>query len=130
MKGCLLTALLALVLVVALGLGGYFAGKRYIEANLPAWEAEYPILGALSALLSLDRDDAAGWPRRVEGRGEGHIPVNAFYWSFVNKWLSADGLAFRLVFTGPQQNDSWNTLRGRFVRRLTSAATGPRSMTR
>jgi hypothetical protein len=37
-----------------------------------------------------------------------------FFWNFSNKWLSADGLDFTLVFTGIGDNDSWNTIRGRF----------------
>lgn len=50
------------------------------------------------------------------GWGSGVIPANTFYWNFVNKWLSTDGCEFTLVFTGRKQNDSWNTIRGRFVR--------------
>jgi hypothetical protein len=46
--------------------------------------------------------------------GRGHIPENTFYWNFVNKWLSQDGQDFTLVFTGRKENDSWNTIRGRF----------------
>jgi hypothetical protein len=51
------------------------------------------------------------------GWGKGHVPENTFYWSFVNKWLSRDGRDFTLVFTGRKENDSWNTVRGRFVLR-------------
>jgi hypothetical protein len=50
-----------------------------------------------------------------EGWGRGHVSVNTFYWGFVNKWLSGDGRHFTLTFTGRKENDSWNTLRGRFV---------------
>lgn len=47
--------------------------------------------------------------------GDGHIEVSGFYWNFANKWLSADGTRFTLVFTGKNTNDSWNTVAGRFV---------------
>lgn len=49
--------------------------------------------------------------------GEGHVPLNTFYWNFCNKWLSADGREFSLTFTGQKENDSWNVLRGEFVLR-------------
>ena len=49
--------------------------------------------------------------------GQGHVPVNTFYWNFSNKWLSADGTDFSLIFTGRKENDSWNVLRGVFVLR-------------
>jgi len=64
------------------------------------------------------------------GWGRGHVPVNAFYWSFANKWLSADGLDFTMIFTGRKQNDSWNTLRGRFHRRPANAALATRDARR
>ncbi len=48
--------------------------------------------------------------------GEGHVPLNTFYWNFSNKWLSPDGTGFSLIFTGRQENDSWNVLRGVFGR--------------
>jgi len=47
--------------------------------------------------------------------GEGHIPVNAFYWNFSNKWMSEDGKSFSLIFTGRKENDSFNLVRGKFV---------------
>jgi MYXO-CTERM domain-containing protein len=37
-----------------------------------------------------------------------------FFWNFSNKWLSADGRDFTIVFTGVGDNDSWNTVRGSF----------------
>jgi hypothetical protein len=46
--------------------------------------------------------------------GAGEIETSAFYWNFSNKWLSADGKDFTLIFTGRNSNDSWNTVRGRF----------------
>ncbi len=47
--------------------------------------------------------------------GRGHVSLNTFYWNFVNKWVSPDGQNFTMVFTGRKENDSWNTIRGRFV---------------
>lgn len=49
--------------------------------------------------------------------GEGHIPLNTFYWNFPTKWISADGMRFTLLFTGRTENDSFNAVRGRFIRR-------------
>ncbi|HWP91063.1 MAG TPA: DUF4185 domain-containing protein [Thermodesulfobacteriota bacterium] len=47
--------------------------------------------------------------------GAPNIEPNTFYWNFSNKWLSADGRNFVLVFTGKEFNDSWNTLEGTFL---------------
>jgi hypothetical protein len=49
------------------------------------------------------------------GWGAGYIETNTFFWNFSNKWLSADGMDFVLVFTGKNSNDSWNIIRGTFV---------------
>ena len=46
--------------------------------------------------------------------GEGHFPLNTFFWNFSNKWTSADGKQFTLLFTGRKENDSFNVLRGKF----------------
>jgi MYXO-CTERM domain-containing protein len=48
----------------------------------------------------------------LEGFGAGEIETSAFFWNFSNKWLSADGTDFVLVFTGVNENDSWNTVEG------------------
>lgn len=45
--------------------------------------------------------------------GRGHIDATAFYYNFSNKWSSDDN--FVLVFSGIKANDSWNTVKGRFV---------------
>jgi len=50
-----------------------------------------------------------------EDWGKGHIEVSTFYWNFNPKWLSADGMDFTMVFSGKNSNDSWNTVKGRFV---------------
>lgn len=47
--------------------------------------------------------------------GEGHIPLNTFYWNFSNKWMSEDGKSFSLIFTGRKENDSFNLMRGQFI---------------
>lgn len=49
--------------------------------------------------------------------GQDFVPVNTFYWSFSNKWLSPDGTDFSLIFTGRKQNDSWNVVPGVFILR-------------
>ncbi|MFW6370660.1 MAG: hypothetical protein ACOC10_05570 [Bacteroidota bacterium] len=46
--------------------------------------------------------------------GDGHVPLNTFYWNFSNKWLSQDGKTFSLIFTGRKENDSFNMIRGKF----------------
>ncbi|MBW2524702.1 MAG: DUF4185 domain-containing protein [Deltaproteobacteria bacterium] len=46
--------------------------------------------------------------------GSGEIELTTFYWSFSNKWTSADGRSFTLVFTGRASNDSWNVVEGAF----------------
>ncbi len=38
-----------------------------------------------------------------------------FFWNFSNKWLSADGRDFTLLFTGKDENDSWNSVPGTFL---------------
>ncbi len=48
----------------------------------------------------------------AEGAG---IQQSTFYYNFSNKWLSEDGLDFVMVFTGVGENDSWNTVTGRFA---------------
>jgi hypothetical protein len=51
----------------------------------------------------------------ANGFGEGLIEQSTFFWNLSNKWLSADGQDFVLVFTGVSQNDAWNTVQGRFI---------------
>jgi hypothetical protein len=40
-----------------------------------------------------------------------------FFWNFSNKWLSEDSTSLVLVFTGTDDNDAWNTVKGRFLLR-------------
>lgn len=48
------------------------------------------------------------------GFGAPHIQSNTFYWNFSSKWFSEDGLQFVLIFTGRNENDSWNSVEGSF----------------
>ena len=48
---------------------------------------------------------------------DGGIAQTTFFYNFSNKWLSDDGQKFVLVFTGIKENDSWNTVSGRFILR-------------
>ena len=41
--------------------------------------------------------------------------LETFFWNFSNKWLSEDGRAFTLIYTGIGAHDSWNTVKGHFV---------------
>jgi hypothetical protein len=59
------------------------------------------------------------------GFGAPSIETTAFFWNFANKWLSADGRQFTLVFTGINSNDSWNTVRGTFRSATTGDSTAP-----
>jgi hypothetical protein len=50
------------------------------------------------------------------GSDSGISDVNkSFFWNFANKWLSADGRDFVCVFTGTNNLDSLNLVRGQFV---------------
>jgi hypothetical protein len=52
---------------------------------------------------------------REEGWGSDHVERSIFHWFFAPAWFSDDGLEFTLVFSGRDENDSWNTIRGRFT---------------
>lgn len=47
--------------------------------------------------------------------GAPSIKPTTFYLNFSNKWLSHDGLEFVAVFTGIKENDSWNSVEGKFI---------------
>ncbi|MEM8948911.1 MAG: DUF4185 domain-containing protein [Pseudomonadota bacterium] len=40
---------------------------------------------------------------------------NGFMWVFPSKWLSDNGEEFVMIYTGKGRNDSWNTVKGRFL---------------
>lgn len=48
------------------------------------------------------------------------ISRNTFFYNFSNKWMSQDGLNFTLIFTGVKENDSWNSINGKFTMRTES----------
>lgn len=48
--------------------------------------------------------------------GADHIESSTFFWNFAPKWFNDDGSEFTLVFTGRGSNDSWNSVKGRFIR--------------
>lgn len=50
-----------------------------------------------------------GYYNNWENRGSN------FFWNFSSKWMSADGLNFTLIYTGINENDAWNAVRGRFL---------------
>lgn len=50
-----------------------------------------------------------GWPPG------GEVERSTFYANIAPKWWSAGGAEFVFVFTGSGGNDSWNSVRGRFV---------------
>lgn len=47
--------------------------------------------------------------------GGDQVPDEIFFANFSNKWTSADGRDFTLIFTGTGESDSWNTVDGRFI---------------
>ncbi|HEY7529932.1 MAG TPA: hypothetical protein VIC56_04575 [Gemmatimonadota bacterium] len=48
------------------------------------------------------------------GWGRPYLEPNTFYWNFSPKWLSPDGRSFAMIFTGMDENDSWNLVLGVF----------------
>ena len=40
---------------------------------------------------------------------------NGFMWVFPSKWLDPNGEDFVMIYTGKGRNDSWNTVKGRFL---------------
>ena len=57
--------------------------------------------------------------------GAGRIETSTFFWNFSNKWLSADGKDFVLLFTGIGSNDSFNTVQGSFSASEEPESAGP-----
>jgi len=52
----------------------------------------------------------------IYGFGAPDEEKTSFYWNFSSKWMSSDGNSFSLVFTGKHHNDSWNSVRGTFLK--------------
>jgi len=42
---------------------------------------------------------------------------STFFWVFPTKWFGDEGETFAMIFTGTEDNDAWNMVRGRFIRR-------------
>jgi len=40
---------------------------------------------------------------------------STFYWNFPTKWFEDEGRRFALVYTGTDDNDAWNMVRGSFI---------------
>jgi CubicO group peptidase (beta-lactamase class C family) len=94
------------------GLGRYVLMTEHVitsQGNLGMFEAPEPWGPWRTAAY---RNTAAGTQF-----GRTRVAGNAFFWNMPTKWQSEDGREFTLVFTGAGQgsnNDSWNTVRGRF----------------
>jgi hypothetical protein len=96
----------------------YNAGlERYIlttehtqtnQGNLGIFDAPEP-WGPWTTVAYMNRSDGTHFAHDSPA-----VPETTFFWNFANKWLSQDGREFTLVFTGTDNNDSWNTVRGRF----------------
>ena len=66
--------------------------------------------------LSIHQAPAPWGPWRRVGDWPDFLGLrDTFFYTLAPKWISADGTGFTLVFTGTGRNDSWNTVRGRFV---------------
>jgi hypothetical protein len=96
----------------------YNAGlERYIlttehtnsrQGNLGIFDAPEP-WGPWTTVAYMNRSDGTHFAHDFSS-----VPETTFSWNFSNKWLSEDGKAFTIVFTGTGDNDSWNSVRGRF----------------
>jgi hypothetical protein len=107
----------------------YNAGlERYIlttehtetnQGNLGIFDAPEP-WGPWTTVAYMNRSDGTQFAHDFRG-----VPETTFFWNFANKWLSEDGQEFTLVFTGTNNNDSWNTVRGSFEVAGSSPAKSP-----
>ena len=94
------------------GLGRYILMTEHIvtsRGNLGIFEAAEP-WGPWRTVAYLNTSAGTQF-------GKGHVAGNTFFWQMPVKWQSEDGREFTLGFTGAgrgQNNDSWNTVRGRF----------------
>ncbi len=73
LRGCLITTLVLVVLLVVGGIATYVGGRAYIARNLPEWQARYPAIGIATSLLQLREGltppeaPVPGAPGRQEG---------------------------------------------------------------
>lgn len=79
--------------------------QAILEGNIGMFESTRP-WGPWKTITYQDR-----W----RGAPSGVAGSQAFYWNTPTKWISGDGKAFTLGFTGVSQDDSWNTVRGSFT---------------
>jgi len=89
------------------GLGRYILCTEHtksLSGNLGMFEAKEP-WGPWKTVYYAEGGNAFG---------KGHIQTNTFFWNFSNKWMSNNGKDFVLVFSGINNNDSWNTVQGSF----------------
>ncbi len=99
----------------AAGLRRYFLMTEHTTSsvgNLGVFEAAEP-WGPWQTVVWLNQADETWF-------GAGRLVPNTFFWNLPTKWQSADGQQFTLIFTGAgrgQDNDSWNSVRGRWVMR-------------
>jgi len=53
--------------------------------------------------------------------GQGIVANKGFFFNFSNKWTSADGKNFTFIFSGVEEQDSWNVVKGSFTANTTPA---------
>lgn len=67
-RGCwAIGCLVPLVLVVVLGIGGFFAGRAYVRSHLDEWRDGSPILDLAVSVFGLEADAATPPPPRPDG---------------------------------------------------------------
>ncbi len=59
----------------------------------------------------------------------GVTPQVDFFWNFSNKWLSADGKHFVLIYSGVAGQDRWNSIEGAFLTNTSGDIVAPKSPT-
>jgi hypothetical protein len=104
------------------GLERYLLTTEHTETNqgnLGIFDAPEP-WGPWTTVAYMNRSDGTRFAHDFRG-----VPETTFFWNFANKWLSEDGQEFTLVFTGTNDNDSWNTVRGSFEVAGSSPAKSP-----
>ncbi|WP_166805037.1 DUF4185 domain-containing protein [Nitrosococcus wardiae] len=55
------------------------------------------------------------WTEVLRESGWGQVEASTFYWTLGPRWFRNGGRDFTLVFSGINQNDSWNTVDGSFT---------------
>jgi hypothetical protein len=94
------------------GLASYLLTTEHDESaagNLGIFEAPEP-WGPWSTVAYFNESEGTQFAHEYS-----EVPATTFFWNFSNKWLSPDGRDFTLIFTGTEDNDSWNSVRGSFT---------------